>query len=238
MTTEPKNKKPKSATREWVESILIALVLAVLIRSYIIQPFKIPSGSMRMTLIEGDHLFVDKWTYGPQVLPPMFWDIGFKDGIPPTWPSYLGFLNNIHYSVRWPDSFLPLTKIRLPGLRKPQRGDIIVFVYPGDPTMDFIKRLIAVGGETVEIRDGAIYINGKVVTDPRIRRTYYYNYDGNDGYGAPGQVVHVPPGYVFVMGDNSANSRDSRYWGFAPESSILGKADFLFWPLDRIRFIQ
>ena len=73
-----KTRKPKSALREWVESILIALVLAVLIRSYFIQPFKIPSGSMRMTLIEGDHLFVDKWTYGPQVLPPMFWDIGFQ----------------------------------------------------------------------------------------------------------------------------------------------------------------
>ena len=74
----PKNRKPKSQLLEWVESILIALVLAVLIRSYFVQPFKIPSGSMRMTLLEGDHLFVDKWMYGPQVLPPMFWDIGFQ----------------------------------------------------------------------------------------------------------------------------------------------------------------
>ena len=73
-------------------------------------------------------------------------------------------------SVRWPDALLPLTKIRLPGFRKPQRGDIIVFVYPVDPTKDFIKRLIAVGGETVEIKDGAIYINGKEITDPRIKQ--------------------------------------------------------------------
>ena len=218
----PQNRKPKSALQEWVESILIALVLAVLIRSYIVQPFKIPSGSMRMTLIEGDHLFVDKWTYGPQVLPPMFWDIGFQDGSP-------------LLSVRWPDSFLPMTKKRLPGLRKPQRGDIIVFVYPVDPTKDFIKRLIAVGGETVEIKDGTILINGKEITDPRIKRTYYYNHGD---YGAEGEVVHVPPGYVFVMGDNSGSSYDSRYWGFVPETNIIGKADIIFWPLDRVRIIQ
>ena len=109
MPNNQNNRKPKSALREWVESILIALVLAVLIRSYFIQPFKIPSGSMRMTLIEGDHLFVDKWTYGPQVLPPMFWDIGFKEGSPLV-------------SLRWPKALLPLTKMRLPGFGKPRPG--------------------------------------------------------------------------------------------------------------------
>jgi len=216
------NRKPKSAAREWVESILIALVLAVVIRSYFIQPFKIPSGSMRMTLIEGDHLFVDKWSYGPQVLPPMFWDIGFQEGSP-------------LLSLRWPDALLPMTKTRLPGLGKPRRGDVIVFVYPVDPTKDFIKRLIAVGGETVAIKDGTIYINDKEVTDPRIKRTYYYN---RGDYGGEGQTVHVPPGYVFVMGDNSGSSYDSRYWGFVPESIIIGRADIIFWPLDRIRIIQ
>src|SRR5258708_27790166 len=102
MSNNKNNRKPKSAVREWVESILIALVLAVLIRSYFIQPFKIPSGSMRMTLIEGDHLFVDKWMYGPQVLPPMFCDIGFQESHP-------------LFSLRWPDALLPMTKIRLPG---------------------------------------------------------------------------------------------------------------------------
>jgi signal peptidase I len=218
----PKNNKPKSAIREWVESILVALVLAVAIRSYFIQPFKIPSGSMRMTLIEGDHLFVDKWTYGPQILPPMFWDIGVQEGNPLV-------------SVRWPASLLPLTQKRLPGLSKPKRGDIVVFVYPVDPTKDFIKRLIAVGGETVSIKDGAIYIDGQKVTDPRIAHTYYYN---RGDYGAEGQTVHVPPGYDFVMGDNSGSSYDSRYWGFVPEANIIGKADIIFWPLDRIRILQ
>ena len=216
------HKKPKSAIREWVESILIALILAVVIRSYFIQPFKIPSGSIRMTLIEGDHLFVDKLTYGPQVLPPMFWDIGLQEGNP-------------MLSLRCPESLLPWTKKRLPGFRKPQRGDVIVFVYPVDPTKDFIKRLIAVGGETVEIKDGTIYINGKEITDPRIKRTYYYN---RGDYGAVGQVVHVPPGYVFVMGDNSGSSYDSRYWGFVPQENIVGRADIIFWPLGRIRILQ
>ena len=218
----PEIKKPKSALREWVESILIALVLAILIRSYFVQPFKIPSGSMRMTLLEGDHLFVDKWSYGPQVLPPMFWDIEFQEGSP-------------LLKLRWPDSLLPLTKKRLPGFGKPHRGDIIVFVFPGDPTKDFIKRLIAVGGEDLQIKDGSIYINGKEITDPRIKHTYYYN---RGDYGAEGELVHVPPGYVFVMGDNSGSSYDSRFWGFVPESSIVGKADLIFWPLDRIRIIQ
>ncbi|MDE2027634.1 MAG: signal peptidase I [Candidatus Omnitrophica bacterium] len=219
----PKNKKPKSAVREWVESILIAFVLAVFIRSYFLQPFKIPSGSMIPTLIVGDHLFVDKWTYGPQILPPMYWDIGGQNGQPPL------------LSIRWPQKLLSLTKQRLPGFRKPQTGDIIVFVYPLDPTKDFIKRLIAVGGETVEIRDGSVYINGKKVTDPRITKTHYLN---RGDYGAEGEVVRVPPGYVFVMGDNTASSYDSRYWGFVPEANIIGKADVLFWPLNRIGILR
>lgn len=218
----PDNKKPRSVWYEWTESILIALVMALLIRGYLLQPFKIPSGSMRMTLLEGDHLFVDKWTYGPQYLTPLFWDIGFQENKP-------------ILSLRWPDAWLSWTQKRLPGLGKPQRGDIIVFVYPQDPTKDFIKRLIAVGGETVQIKDGAIFIDGKEITDPRIKRTYYYN---RGDYGAEGQTVFVPPGYVFAMGDNSGSSYDSRYWGFVPESSIIGKADFIFWPLDRIRIIQ
>ncbi len=226
--------QPKSVLREWVESILIALLLAALIRSYFVQPFKIPSGSMRMTLIEGDHLFVDKWTYGPQVLPPMFWDIGTPlvshSGLDENYVSSRALL-----SLRWPQAWLPLTKMRLPGLRHPQRGDIIVFVYPVDPTKDFIKRLIAVGGETVEIKEGAIYIDGKEITDPRMKNVYYYN---RGDYGGEGQQIHVPPGYVFVMGDNSGSSYDSRYWGFVSQTDIIGRADFIFWPLDRIRIIQ
>ena len=214
-----RNPKIKSVAREWVESILIALLLAIVIRSYFIQPFKIPSGSMRMTLIEGDHLFVSKLRYGPQILPPVYMEIK---------PRF-------DWKIKWPDSLIPLTKKRLPGFSKPHRGDVIVFVFPGDQTKDFIKRLIAVGGETVEIKDGEIYINDQEVTDPNIKNVYYYN---RGDYGAPGQKVHVPEGYVFVLGDNSASSHDSRYWGFVPETDIIGKAEFIFWPLDRIRLIK
>lgn len=151
---------------------------------------------MRMTLIEGDRLMVNKLQYGPKV---------------------------------------PWTKNRIPGYGKWQRGDIIVFVYPEEPKKDFIKRLIAFGGETVEIRDGDIFINNKLVDDPEIKNIFYYN-RGN--YGKEFQLVKVPKGHVYVLGDNSASSHDSRNWGFVPEANIIGHAKFIYWPLDRIRWIQ
>ena len=209
----------KSAIREWVESILIALVLAIFIRTYFIQPFKIPSGSMRMTLIEGDHLFVSKLRYGPILLP----EIHSPD-----------FLIKM-VDIQWPEFLAPLTKIRLPGFSKPRRGDVIVFIYPGDRAKDFIKRLIGLPGDVVEIKEGKIYINDEEVTDARIRNVYYYN---RGDYGAVGQPIRVPEGKYFVLGDNSGSSHDSRYWGFVDEKDVVGKAEFLFWPLNRIRMIQ
>ena len=205
--------KPKSVVREWVESILIALVLAAFIRTYFVQPFKIPSGSMRMTLIEGDRLFVNKLSYGPKLLPE-FLAVRFRD------------------KLHVPDS---LAKSRLPGFTKPKRGDIIVFVFPEDRTRDFIKRLIAFGGETVEIRDGKIYVNGAMIDEPRIRNTYYYNYGK---YAQKNQKVLVPKGHYFAMGDNSMSSHDSRYWGFIPEDYVIGRAEFIFWPLTRVRTLK
>ena len=190
----PKDIK-KSSLREWVESILIALVLAMFIRTFFFEPFKIPSGSMRMTLIEGDRLFVSKMSYGPKI---------------------------------------PWTKIRLPGFSKPKRGDVIVFVNPVDHKRDFIKRLIALGGETVQIKEGDIYIDGKKINDPAIDNTYYYQ---KGQYGVEGPTV-IPQGYCFVLGDNSKDSNDSRYWGFVPQEDIVGKAEFIFWPLNRIRAIK
>jgi signal peptidase I len=185
----------KKVVWEWVESLLVAFILAMLIRTFLVQPFKIPSGSMRPTLIERDRLFVNKLAYGPQV---------------------------------------PLTAYRLPGFTQPQRGDVVVFKYPRERRKDFIKRLIAFGGETVEIKDGKVYINDKPVTETAIATTYYYN----DGNALPGVKITVPDGQFFVMGDNSRSSHDSRYWGFVPEAFLVGKAEVIFWPLDRIRWIK
>ncbi|HRZ39713.1 MAG TPA: signal peptidase I [Candidatus Omnitrophota bacterium] len=186
----------KSAAREWTESIIIAFILAMFIRTFFIQAFRIPSGSMLPTLQIEDRLMVNKLLVGPK---------------------------------------FPFTRYRLPGYGKLKRGDVIVFVYPENPKKDFIKRLIAFGGETIEIKFGDVYINGELITDPRIRNIYYYNYGPN---ALPGESIKVPEGSLFVLGDNSASSHDSRYWGFVPEDNVIGKAELIYWPVNRMRFIQ
>jgi len=175
----------KKETKEWLHSIAVALVLTLIIRTFVIQAFKIPSGSMRPTLMEGDKLFVNKYMY----------------------------------------RFEP-----------PKRGDIVVFKYPNDPKKDFIKRLAGFGGETVEIRDGKIYVDDKVLDDPAsFGMFYYYNHDP---YGAPGEGTQIPADSYYVLGDNSANSTDSRFWGFVPKKNVLGKAVFRWWPPRRIGTIK
>ena len=189
--------KFKTQVREWTESIVIALILALLIRTFIIQAFKIPSGSMIPTFEIGDRIFVSKFIYGARV---------------------------------------PFTNIRLPALRQPQRGDIVVFVSPETPKKDFVKRLIALEGETVEIKNGKILINGKEIDGPAsVKSNHYYN---RGDYGKEGAAVTVPKGFYFALGDNSANSRDSRYWGFVPKPNLIGKAILVYWPISRIRVIR
>jgi signal peptidase I len=190
------NRGSSNALREWVESLVIAFILAMFIRTFFIQAFKIPSGSMIPTLMIGDRLMVNKLRYGPKV---------------------------------------PWTEKRFPGFGKIRRGEVIVFVFPDDPKRDFIKRLIAFGGETVEIRGGDIFIDGVRVDDPMIKNIYYYN---RGDYGATGVPVKVPDGFLFVLGDNSASSHDSRFWGFVPEINLIGKAEFIYWPFDRVRWIR
>ena len=189
--------KVKSQTREWVESIIIAVLLALVIRAFVVQAFKIPSGSMIPTFQVGDRIFVNKFLYGAKV---------------------------------------PFTNIRLPAVRQPKRGDIIVFRSPEDGKKDFVKRLIAVEGETVEIRDGRIYIDNKVVEEPSsVRGVYYYN--GGD-YGSESQVIKVPKDSYYALGDNSSSSRDSRYWGFVPKNNLIGKVIVIYWPLHRMKAIK
>ena len=116
----------------------------------------------------------------------------------------------------------------------PKRGDVIVFKYPKDPKKDFIKRVVAFEGETVEIKDGKIFINDKPLTDEPFNKIYYYNHEP---YGTTNEKVTVPANSFYVLGDNSANSTDSRFWGFVPKENLIGKAFKIWWPLNRQGFI-
>jgi len=192
-------KDKKRLIKEYAEAIITALLLALIIRAYIIQAFKIPSGSMIPSLLIGDHILVTKFIYGTK--------IPFSD------KSILVF-------------------------KQPEKGDIIVFKYPEDPKKDFIKRVVATGGDTLEERNKIIYVNGKEVTEP-----YAYHGDSfvrprgdpRDNFGP----LIVPENKVFVMGDNRDQSFDSRYWGFVDIKAIKGKALIIYWswdPGNRLRF--
>lgn len=186
----------KAAARDWGDSIVTAFFIAMVIRTFLFQPFRIPSGSMRPTLIEEDRLFVNKLAYGP---------------------------------------LLPFTKIRIPGFTKPRRGDVVVFRFPVTRDKDFIKRVIAFGGEKIEIREGQVLVDGQPVIDGTIAKIHYYNMGE---YAVVGHSIDVPPGHFFVMGDNSRGSHDSRFWGFVPQELLIGRADVIFWPPTRMRLIK
>ena len=182
--------KKKSIIWEYAESIIIALALALVIRTFVVQAFKLPSGSMEPTLEIGDHLLVNKFIYAIKI---------------------------------------PFTSINLFPLKSPQRGDVIVFIYPPGPDKDFIKRVIGVGGDTVSMVNKKLYINGVEVPDPHAvyRENTILLGDGQkpDNF-AP---VTVPKGNLFVMGDNRDHSFDSRFWGFVPLKDVLGKAFAIYW---------
>ena len=189
-----KDKSP--VIREWTETIVIATLLALLIRSFIVQPFKIPTGSMKTTLIEKDRILVNRFIYGLRI---------------------------------------PFTTIRILKFNYPKRGEVIVFNYPEDTKRAFIKRVIAKGGDEIEIKDGKIYINTKEFDHPSIKNIYYYN---RGDFGLIGQKVIVPENSYYVLGDNSRSSKDSRYWGFVDDKYLIGKAFLIYWPLNRIRIIK
>lgn len=211
---------------EFSKTALIAVFLAVLIRTFLFEPFNIPSGSMKPTLLVGDYLFVNKPSYG-------------------------------YSRYSFPFGMAPLTDRVWD--KPPQRGDVIVFKLPSNPGVDYIKRLIALPGETVQMRSGRLYINGELVE----REALGVREDnGPDGRGVPmyhyletlpGGSVHeiyeesdnedlddtapyiVPEGHYFMMGDNRDNSQDSRVEhvvGYVPYENLVGRADFLFFSTD------
>ncbi len=163
--------------RDLLESVVLAIVLATLLRLFIIQPFYIPSESMEPTLFPNDRIIVNMLVY----------------------------------------RFHP-----------PQRDDVIVFRYPLDPTRDFIKRVVAFGGETVEVRNDNLIINGVRIAEPFLPHPIMANYG----------PFKVPQGYYFVMGDNRNNSDDSRVWGALPARNIIGKAFLIYWPPGRIGLLK
>lgn len=178
---EPKKRKNlKEEVWEWIKSLVVAFVLAMFIRTFFFQAFKIPSSSMYPTLQIGDHLIANKLVYR---------------------------------------------------FREPERGEIVIFKFPENTQRDFVKRLIGLPGEKVRINDGKIYINGKAVTESRLTSRYYFNDEGMP-------ETDVPSDSYFVLGDNSANSYDSRYWGFVPRKDLLGEALFIYWPPKRWGIIK
>ena len=187
----------KSVWRENIEAILVAIVIALFIRTFMVQAFKIPSGSMKQTLQIGDHILVNKFTYGVKI---------------------------------------PYLRKTIIPLKNPKRGDIVVFKYPVDPNKDFIKRVIGIAGDVIEIRDKQLYVNGEpvnhaygVYTDPRILPA---RPKPRDNFGP----VTVPQSALFVMGDNRDESYDSRFWGFVDYKALNGKAFIIYWSWDKENF--
>lgn len=183
-------KNEKSVVREYAEAIIVAIILALFIRSFVVQAFKIPSGSMLPTLQIGDHLLVNKFIYGVK---------------------------------------LPMTGTMLIPWKSPARDDIVVFRFPRDRSVDYIKRVVGVAGDTIEIKNKQVYINGKAVKNPHAHytdsRILKASAGPRDNYGP----VRVPEGKIFVMGDNRDNSYDSRFWGFVDLKDVLGKALIIYW---------
>ena len=199
--------RKKSLFREYLEAAIIAVLLALFIRAFVVQAFKIPSGSMKPTLLIGDHILVSKFIYGVK--------IPFTD----------------HYILR---------------IKKPERGDIAVFKWPRNEKKDFIKRVIGVAGDTIELRDDALYVNNEKIETKYVGmyrdsdlgpahqyleylgETKHYVldvYKKNEDFGP----AKVPDNAIFVMGDNRDQSLDSRYWGFVSLNKLKGKAFIIYW---------
>lgn len=189
----------KSVWRENIEAILIAVLIALFIRTFIVQAFKIPSGSMLETLQIGDQILVNKFIYGVKV--------PFTDG----WELIDG--------------------------KDPETNDIVVFKYPEDPSKDYIKRVVAVAGDTLEIIDKQLYVNDKRVTDEpwavhKDRQIIPGQFSTRDNL----KKIVVPPNKLFVMGDNPDNSHDSRFWGFVDLSEVRGEAFMIYWSWNKDDF--
>jgi signal peptidase I len=193
----PKAVRPKHIVREYAESIIIAVLLALVIRTFIVQAFKIPSGSMEDTLAIGDHILVNKFIYGSKI---------------------------------------PFTDGRVMKLRDPHQGDVIVFQYPEDPSKDFIKRVVGVPGDVVEVKHKRVFVNGKLYANPHEVHKESEEIPKEANPRDNKDAVTVPPNSYFVMGDNRDRSYDSRFWGFVTTDRIKGLAFIKYWSWDKDKF--
>ena len=189
--------KKKSKLRENVEAVIVAVILAMFIRTFVVQAFKIPSGSMKNTLLVGDHILVNKFIYGVK---------------------------------------LPFVGATIIPVKDPVHGDIVVFKYPNNPDLDFIKRVVGVAGDVVECRDKTIYVNKRPVNADYIIHTDSQvipaGFNPRDNFGP----ITVPKKSIFVMGDNRDNSHDSRFWGFVELQAVKGKAFMIYWSWNKEKF--
>ena len=186
----------KSTVREYFESIVVAVILALFVRTFVFQAFKIPTGSMKPNLLVGDHLLVNKFIFAPAAS--------------------------------------PIERALLP-MRPIERGDVIVFKFPEEPDRDFIKRVIGLPGDTLELKNQTIHVNGMPLIEPYAHYLFppatdsqAETFDLRRKYGP----VSVPAGHYFMMGDNRDDSQDSRFWGFLPASYVKGRALFIYWSFD------
>ena len=199
----------------WMRSLGMALVLFLVIRTFLLEAFQIPSGSMERTLLSGDFLFVNKAVYGAQI---------------------------------------PGTDARLPAFGTPQRGDVIVFAYPRDPSLNYVKRVVGVPGDTVEMQGGDLLVNGEPQAEPYVQRVDPWHDAFEPAFNWQRQYLAslssdarrryhptrdtwgplaVPPGKYFVLGDNRDNSADSRYWGFVDQGAVKGRPLLVYFSYDR-----
>ncbi len=201
MKVHNKEIKKKSTFREYAEAIIVALLLALFIRTFVVQAFKIPSGSMEPTLLIGDHILVNKFIYGIKLRVPF---------------------TSLNYTL------IPIST--------PKRNDVVVFIYPVDPKKDFIKRVVGLPGDTVQIKDKKVYINHLPMEDPHgVHSDQMTIPEAEQPRDNTGPLI-VPPNKLFVMGDNRDESYDSRYWGFVDKNEIIGKAFIIYWSWDRTEF--
>jgi signal peptidase I len=186
----------KSLAREYFESLVIAVILALFVRTWVFQAFKIPTGSMENNLLIGDHLIVNKMIFAPTAT--------------------------------------ALDRAILPG-RPIRRGDVIVFKYPKEPDRDFVKRVIGLPGDHLELHRKTVYVNGQPLTEPYVHFLEPPSTNGPPHMDDPREEygpITVPADQYFMMGDNRDNSEDSRYWGFMPASYVKGQALFIYYSLE------